>query len=66
MTRWMVHWQGMKADQEYYTQRLVDAKKYARACAIVFGHAEVLSLTADYREIHFDRHYGVNVKEVEM
>jgi len=66
MTKYTVIWQGMKEGQEFHCSRLDDAKRVARAYAIVFGHAELTYDTLPGKDIYFDRTPGHTVKELEM
>ena len=64
--KYMVTWAGMPKGQEYHCNRLEDAKRIARAHALVYGHAELTYNRPPCKEIYFDRMPGYTVKAVEM
>ena len=66
MLKYAVIWTGMPEGQEYHCSRLSDAKRIARAYALVFDHAELTYNDPPGKDIYFDRAAGMTVKEVEM
>ena len=66
MLKYTVIWTGMQPGQEFHCNRLADARRIARAYALVFGHAELTYNEPPGKDIYFDRMPGYTVEELEM